>query len=58
MVNEDIFLEMIASKEKRLNIRVSNSFYQRMLKLKKRTGVNYSEMLRRGLTLYLDKHDF
>jgi len=58
MVKEDILLELITSKDKRINIRVSENYFKRLHNLKKRTGIGISEMVRRGLILYIEKHDF
>jgi len=58
MVSEEILLELITAKDKRLNIRISNRYHNRLHKLKQRTGVGISEMVRRGLVMYIEKHDF
>lgn len=55
MVNQKLLNELLQAKEKRINIRVSSQFYDKMKFLKEHTGVPYSEMIRRGITLYVDK---
>lgn len=39
MVKEDILLESITSKDKRINIRVSENLFKRLHNLKKGTGI-------------------
>ncbi len=57
MVKEEILFELVSMKTKRINIRVSESYIKRLNNIKKRTGVTISEMIRRGLILYLDKYE-
>lgn len=57
MVKEEIYFELVSAKNKRINIRVSKPYHERLNNLKIRTGVNISEMVRRGLILYLDTHE-
>jgi hypothetical protein len=57
MVKEEILFELVSMKTKRINIRVSESYIKRLNNIKKRTGVTVSEMIRRGLILYLDKYE-
>ena len=57
MVKEELLFELVSMKSKRINIRVSESYLRRLNNIKKRTGVNISEMIRRGLVLYLDKYE-
>jgi hypothetical protein len=57
MVKEEILFELVSMKTRRINIRVSESYIKRLNNIKKRTGVTISEMIRRGLILYLDKYE-
>ncbi len=57
MVRDELFYELINIKNKRLNIRVSESYLERLNNLKNHTGVSVSEMVRRGLLYYLDRHE-
>ena len=58
MVNDIVLNEAISLKEKRLNIRISKSYHRKISQLKKRIGISYSEMVRRGLAIYIDKYDY
>lgn len=44
-------------KDKRLNIRISETLYHRLRSLKNNTGLNISDVARRGIYLYLEKHN-
>jgi len=57
MVTDDLFFELVSSKSRRINIRVSDTYLKRLNNIKRKTGINISEMVRRGLILYLDKYD-
>ena len=58
MVNDELLYELITAKDKRLNIRVSNRYHNKLHNLKRRTGIAISEMVRRGVLMYIEKHDF
>jgi hypothetical protein len=57
MVRDELLYELVTMKNKRLNIRVSEPYLERLNKLKNHTGVSISEMVRRGLILYLDRNE-
>ncbi len=57
MVRDELLYELVTMKNKRLNIRVSEPYLERLNKLKNHTGVSISEMVRRGLLLYLDRNE-
>lgn len=57
MVKEELIYEMISMKNKRINIRVSEPYLRRLNNLKKCSGVGISEMVRRGLILYLERKE-
>ena len=57
MVKEEIYFELVSAKNRRINIRVSEPYHKRLNNLIIRTGVNISEMVRRGLILYLDTQE-
>lgn len=58
MVKDELYYELMSKKDKRMNIRVSEDYFNRLNQVKKITGVSLSEMIRRGLNLYLDKYKF
>ena len=57
MVRQELIDELITTKDKRLNIRVSEPYLKRLNLLKAKSGVCISEMIRRGLILYLDRNE-
>jgi len=57
MVNEDILLELELMKDRRINIRVSEPYLRRLYSIKTRTGISISEMVRRGLVMYLNRYE-
>lgn len=57
MVNEDILLELELMKDRRINIRVSEPYLRRLYAIKTRTGISISEMVRRGLVMYLNRYE-
>jgi predicted DNA binding CopG/RHH family protein len=57
MVKDELFMELSCEKDKRINIRVSERYLNKLNDIKKRTGINLSEMVRRSLIIYINKYD-
>lgn len=53
---KDYLSEDFYSKEERINVRLSSTLFDQLKKHKKRTGMKMSEMVRRGVLLYLERY--
>ena len=56
MVTDELKYEYSYTKDARINIRVTGEYLEKLHDLKRKTGIPISEMIRRGLNQYLEKH--